>query len=316
MNFLRLRESRFSDGMQESDLMENLKNIAQNVSFNEPMKNHTTFKIGGPADVFIEAVSVEEIKNIAQYCKEKNIPYMIMGNGSNMLVGDKGIRGVVIQVSKLMNNVDIEGETVTAEAGILMSGLASALLKAELTGFETMSGIPGTLGGGIYMNAGAYGGELKDIVESVTYIDKDGEIRTAYGDELDFSYRHSMFEAGEYVILSCVMKLKKGNYEEIKSAMQDYNKRRNDKQPVSMPSAGSTFKRPEGYFAGKLIQDCGLMGYSIGGAQVSEKHAGFVINKGDATAEDVLNLIKYIQDTVEEKFGVRLEPEVRLIGEK
>ncbi len=296
--------------------MENLKNIAQNVYFNEPMKNHTTFKIGGPADVFIEAVSIDEIKDAVSFCKEKNIPYMIMGNGSNMLVGDKGIRGVVIQVSKHMNKVEIDGETVIAEAGILMSGLANALLKAELSGFETLSGIPGTLGGGIYMNAGAYGGELKDIVESVTYVDKNGDIKTAYPDELDFSYRHSMFETGEYVILSCVMKLKKGNYEEIKSAMQDYNKRRSDKQPLAMPSAGSTFKRPDGYFAGKLIQDCGLMGYSIGGAQVSEKHAGFVVNKGDATAEDVLSLIKYIQDTVKEKFGVRLEPEVRLIGEQ
>ena len=297
-------------------MVNEIKNIAQNVRFDEPMKNHTTFKIGGPADAFVEAINAEEIKKVIAYCKEKNIPYMIMGNGSNMLVGDKGIQGVVIQVSKRMNNVEINGETVKAEAGIMMSALASAVLRAELSGFETLSGIPGTLGGGIYMNAGAYGGEIKDVVESVTYIDESGEIRTADKSELDFSYRHSMFETGDYVILSCTMKLKKGNYDEIKAAIQDYNKRRSDKQPLAMPSAGSTFKRPEGYFAGKLIQDSGLMGYSIGGAQVSEKHAGFVVNKGGATAADVLNLIKYVQDTVEEKFGVRLEPEVRLIGEQ
>ena len=290
--------------------------IASSVKFDEPMKLHTTFKIGGPADVFVEAQNTDEIIALIEYCKQNSIPYMIIGNGSNMLVGDKGIRGVVIQVGKAMNNITIDKETVTAQAGVLMSTLANAILKAELSGFETLSGIPGTLGGGIYMNAGAYGGELKDVIDTVTYIDESGEIITKPNEELDLSYRHSMFETGEYVILSAVLKLKKGSYEEIKAAMQDYNKRRSDKQPISMPSAGSTFKRPEGYFAGKLIQDSGLMGYSIGGAQVSEKHAGFVVNKGGATAADVLALIKHIQDTVEEKFGVCLEPEVRLIGEQ
>ena len=290
--------------------------IASSVKFDEPMKLHTTFKIGGPADVFVEAQNTDEIIALIEYCKQNSIPYMIMGNGSNMLVGDRGIRGVVIQIGKAMNNITIDKETVTAQAGVLMSTLANAILKAELSGFETLSGIPGTLGGGIYMNAGAYGGELKDVIDTVTYIDESGEIITKPNEELDLSYRHSMFETGEYVILSAVLKLKKGSYEEIKAAMQDYNKRRSDKQPISMPSAGSTFKRPEGYFAGKLIQDSGLMGYSIGGAQVSEKHAGFVVNKGGATAADVLALIKHIQDTVEEKFGVCLEPEVRLIGEQ
>lgn len=295
---------------------EKIIEIASSVKFDEPMKLHTTFKIGGPADVFVEAQNTDEIIALIEYCKQNSIPYMIIGNGSNMLVGDKGIRGVVIQVGKAMNNITIDKETVTAQAGVLMSTLANAILKAELSGFETLSGIPGTLGGGIYMNAGAYGGELKDVIDTVTYIDESGEIITKPNEELDLSYRHSMFETGEYVILSAVLKLKKGSYEEIKAAMQDYNKRRSDKQPISMPSAGSTFKRPEGYFAGKLIQDSGLMGYSIGGAQVSEKHAGFVVNKGGATAADVLALIKHIQDTVEEKFGVCLEPEVRLIGEQ
>lgn len=241
---------------------------------------------------------------------------MVMGNGSNMLVSDKGIRGVVLQVGGKLSQCRIDGETVYAEAGILMSALAKRILAAELTGFEFASGIPGTLGGGIYMNAGAYGGELKDIIREVTYMDENGEIRTARNAELDFGYRHSMFETRKCVILSCVMELKKGNAEEIRALMADYTKRRNDKQPISMPSAGSTFKRPEGYFAGKLIQDSGLMGYSVGGAQVSEKHAGFVVNKGGATAEDVLNLIEYVQKTVMDKFGVHLEPEVRLIGDR
>lgn len=296
--------------------LENLKNISANVVFDEPMSAHTTFRIGGNADAFAAVESVDEIKALINYCREKNIPYMIMGNGSNMLVGDKGIRGLVIQIGKNMSDCRIEGESVYAEAGIMMSTLANKILKAELSGFETLSGIPGTLGGGIYMNAGAYGGEIKDVIESVTFIDGDGEIKTLKNSELDFSYRHSMFETGKYVILSCKIKLKKGNYDEISAAMKDYNTRRSDKQPLSMPSAGSTFKRPEGYFAGKLIEDCGLKGFSIGGAQVSEKHSGFLVNKGGATAKDVLDLIAYVQKTVKEKFGVDLEPEIRLTGEQ
>ena len=292
------------------------RGLAANVAFDEPMSKHTTFRIGGPADVFIEAESAEEIKRVIGYCRERSVPYMIMGNGSNMLVGDKGIRGAVIQVGRRMSSIESDGERITAGAGALMSAVASAALKAELSGFETLSGIPGTIGGGIYMNAGAYGGELKDVIETVTYIDENGDIITAENKDLDFSYRHSMFETRSCVILSCVLRLKRGVGAEIKAAMQDYNKRRSDKQPISMPSAGSTFKRPEGYFAGKLIQDSGLVGRSVGGAQVSEKHAGFIVNKGGATAADVLELIRLVQDTVEEKFGVRLEPEVRLTGEQ
>lgn len=293
-----------------------ISEIAENVKFSEEMKNHTTFKIGGPADAFVNAKSAEEIRAVLGFCRENGVPCLVTGNGSNMLVSDKGIRGVVLQVGSAMSDCRIEDETVYAEAGILMSALAKRILEASLTGFEFASGIPGTLGGGIYMNAGAYGGELKDIIEEVTYIDENNEIKTSKGAELDFGYRHSIFETGKYVILSCKIKLKYGNYDEIKALMADYTKRRNDKQPISMPSAGSTFKRPEGYFAGKLIQDAGLMGYTIGGAQVSEKHAGFVVNRGGATAKDVLDLIEHVQKTVEEKFGVRLEPEVRLIGER
>lgn len=290
--------------------------LAEHVFFDEPMKKRTTFRIGGPADIFVEAQNTDEIIAVVNYCKSHNIPFMIMGNGSNMLVSDKGIRGVVIQVGKRMNEVKIDGETVDAQAGIMMSSLSSIILKAGLSGFEELSGIPGTLGGGIYMNAGAYGGELKNVIVSVTYIDRAGNIKTSPCSELDFSYRHSMFEEGGYVILSCILKLHKGNAEEIAAKMQDYTNRRNEKQPISMPSAGSTFKRPEGFFAGKLIQDSGLKGFSIGGAQVSEKHSGFIINTGNASACDVLALIKHVQDTVFCKFGVKLEPEVRLIGEK
>ena len=264
--------------------IEEFKGIAKNIYFDEPMKNHTTFKIGGAADVFVDAESVREISDIIKYCKSNDIPYMVMGNGSNMLVSDKGIRGVVIKVGAKMNDISIDGETVTAGAGARLSAVANEALKVELSGFETLSGIPGMLGGAIYMNAGAYGGEIKDVLESVTYIDADGEIQTAKKNVLDLSYRHSMFEDSGFVIVSAVMKLNKGNYNDIREAMLDYNKRRADKQPLSMPSAGSTFKRPEGHFAGKLIQDSGLMGYTIGGAQVSDVHAGFLVNRGGATA--------------------------------
>lgn len=296
--------------------IEEFEGLAKNIYFDEPMKNHTTFKIGGAADVFVDAESVREISDIIKYCKNNGIPYMVIGNGSNMLVSDKGIRGAVIKVGAKMNGISVDGETVTAGAGARLSAIANEALKAELSGFETLSGIPGMLGGAIYMNAGAYGGEMKDVLESVTYIDTDGEIRTAEKNELDLSYRHSMFEDSGFVIVSAVMRLKKGNYDDIKASMLDYNKRRADKQPLSMPSAGSTFKRPEGHFAGKLIQDSGLMGYTIGGAQVSDVHAGFLVNRGGATAEDVMKLIEYVQKTVMEKFGVQLEPEVRLIGER
>lgn len=296
-------------------MINKLLEISDNVVLDEPMSAHTSFRIGGNADAFASVKSAEEIKKLIAFCKENDIPYMLMGNGSNMLVSDKGIRGLVIQVGGGMQNYSIDGTYVTAEAGILMSKLAKAVLREELSGFETLSGIPGTLGGGIYMNAGAYGGEIKDVAEEITYIDNDGEIKTIGADKAEFSYRHSIFEEKGYVVLSAKLKLKKGNYDEIKSAMDDYNKRRADKQPLSMPSAGSTFKRPEGHFAGKLIQDCGLMGYSVGGAQVSEKHAGFVVNKGGATAADVLALIEHIKAEVMEKFGVELSPEVRLVGE-
>ncbi len=295
---------------------ERLMSITDNVLFDEKMSKHTTFRIGGNADAFVNVRNALEIEKIIDYCAETDTPYMIMGNGSNMLVSDKGIRGVVIHIGSNMSECGIDGDEVYAEAGILTSALAKKILEAELTGFEFAAGIPGTLGGGIYMNAGAYGGEMKNILESVTFIRPDGTIKTETPDNLDFGYRRSIFMSGKYIILSCKMKLEKGNYDEIKERMAELNARRADKQPLSTPSAGSAFKRPEGYFAGKLIQDAGLMGYSIGGAMVSDKHAGFVVNKGGASAKDVLDLIKHIQKTVKDKFGVELEPEVRLIGEQ
>ncbi len=295
---------------------EGLAAVTDNVIFDEEMSRHTTFRIGGKADAFVNVKSALEIEKIIHFCKDTAVPYMIMGNGSNMLVSDKGIRGVVIHIGSSMSKCRIEGDEVYADAGILMSALAKKILDANLAGFEFASGIPGSLGGGIYMNAGAYGGELKDIIENVTFICPDGIIKTEEADRLDFGYRHSIFMDGEYIILSCKIKLKAGNYDEIKAKMAELNARRSSKQPLAQPSAGSTFKRPEGYFAGKLIQDSGLMGYSLGGAMVSDKHAGFVVNKGGATAGDVLDLIAYIQQTVFDKFNVMLEPEIRFIGER
>ena len=294
---------------------ERLSSIADDVRYDEPMSVHTTFRIGGKADAFVSAGSALEICKVIHFCEDTETPYMIVGNGSNLLVGDGGIRGVVIHVGKNMSKCRIEGTEVTADAGILMSTLAHQILEVRLTGFEFAAGIPGTLGGGIFMNAGAYGGELKDIIETVTFIAPDGLIKTETADKLGFGYRSSIFQGGGYTILSCKLNLAKGDYDEIKAQMSELARRRAEKQPLSTPSAGSTFKRPEGYFAGKLIQDAGLMGYKIGGAMVSDKHAGFVVNAGGATAKDVMDLIRYIQKLVNEKFGVMLEPEVKLVGE-
>ena len=280
---------------------------------NEPMKNHTSFKIGGTADEFCTVSSKEEIIELINYAKEKNMPYFVMGNGSNILVSDKGIRGVVIQISSNFSNYEISGSMINAESGVLLSTLAKAAQKNALSGMEFASGIPGTLGGAIYMNAGAYGGEMSSIVRSVTYL-KNGEIKKI-GDGFGFGYRKSIFADLGVVILEAELELKEGNPEEIKAKMEDYKTRRTEKQPLNMPSAGSVFKRPEGYFAGKLIEDAGLKGFQVGGAKVSEKHSGFIVNAGGATANDVLSLIRHIQITVKEKFGVELETEVKIVGE-
>lgn len=297
-------------------IKEKLLSVSDNIIFDEEMKKHTTFRIGGCADAFCDVSSADEIKDLINICKENNYPYMIVGNGSNLLVSDKGIRGLVIHIGKNMSECNVVGERIEVMAGAMMSAVAKKAYDNSLTGFEELSGIPGTVGGGIFMNAGAYGGELKDVLESVTYLDENLKICTKAPTELELGYRTSIFQKKPYIILSCVIKLNQGDKEEIKEKMADYKNRRNTKQPITIPSAGSTFKRPEGYFAGKLIEDSGLRGYSIGGASVSELHSGFVVNNNNATAKDVMDLIFHIQKTVYDKFGVHLEPEVRLTGEE
>lgn len=283
-----------------------------NIVYNELMKNHTSFRIGGPCDEFSQVTSGEEVAELIEYAKAKGIPYTVMGNGSNLLVSDKGIRGLVIKLAKGFESAEVSGNIITCQSGILLSRLSNLALKNNLSGLEFASGIPGTLGGAIYMNAGAYGGEMKDVVREVTYLE-DGEIKTA--SDCDFGYRHSIFTDSDAVILSAKLELVQGDYDTIKAKMEELSAKRCEKQPLSMPSAGSTFKRPEGYFAGKLIEDAGLRGFTVGGASVSEKHCGFVVNNGDATCADVVDLIRRVQELVFEKFGVELETEVKLLGE-
>ena len=286
------------------------------VRTDEPMSRHTTFRIGGKADLLVEPAEVNQVEAVLKLLRQMQLPYLVIGNGSNLLVGDKGVRGAVVKLGNEFSAHDIEGEIITAQSGLKLSRLANFALGNCMTGLEFAAGIPGTVGGALYMNAGAYGGEMKQVVQEVTFLDEKGNRRTISGGECEFGYRSSIFSRRtDWVILSCKLALKPGNPESIKATMEDLAERRTSKQPLNYPSAGSTFKRPEGYFAGKLIQDAGLMGFRVGGASVSEKHAGFVINDRNATAKDVLELIEAVQNKVEEKFGVRLEPEVRLIGE-
>ena len=282
---------------------------------NEPMSCHTTFRIGGPADYFLIPETFEEVRDILSICREEDVPYFILGNGSNLLVSDKGYRGVIIQMFRNMSSIAVEGTKIHASSGALLSAVAAAARNASLTGFEFAGGIPGTLGGAVVMNAGAYGGEMKDVLESVTVMDEEGEIFTLPASELHMGYRSSIIKSAGYLVLEAVISLQEGNQEQIKERMRELTEQRTSKQPLEYPSAGSTFKRPEGYFAGKLIMDSGLRGYRVGGAQVSEKHCGFVINTGDATAEDVRTLMKNVSDIVSDKFGVTLEPEVKFLGE-
>ncbi len=279
----------------------------------EPMKAHTTFRIGGPADIYIEP-NYSDIISLIEMLKEEKAQFTIIGNGSNLLVSDDGIEGVVIALGKQAADITIEGETVIVEAGALLSQVANAAAARGLTGMEFASGIPGSIGGAIYMNAGAYGGEIKDVLQSVLILTDKGEKKVVTAEDLSLSYRHSsLMEEGGYV-LSAVLKLQKGDKDEIKATIDDIRAKRVEKQPLNFPSAGSTFKRPEGYFAGKLIDDAGLRGYQVGGAQVSEKHCGFVVNKGDATAADVLQLMSDVDKKVYDCFKVHLVPEVRIIG--
>ena len=282
----------------------------------EPMSRHTTFRVGGPADFFVTPKAKEEVRDVIRICKEAGMPYYIIGNGSNLLVSDAGYRGVIVQIYKEMNEVKVEGDLVKAQAGALLSGIAAKALAAELSGFEFASGIPGTIGGACVMNAGAYGGEMKDVLESVTVLTGEGKIIELGRNELELGYRTSVIAKKGYIVLGAVLKLERGDGEKIKTYMDELKEKRVTKQPLEYPSAGSTFKRPEGYFAGKLIEDAGLRGFQVGGAQVSEKHCGFVINRDHATAADIMELMRQVQIRVKENSGVDLEPEVKRLGDE
>lgn len=285
------------------------------VYIDEPMCKHTSFKIGGNADVFIKAKTIDEIKTILDYTKKNDIPLTVMGNGSNLLVKDNGIRGITMQTDINQLQINEQEQTVIATNGVKLGMLAAFLQKKGLSGFEFAGGIPGSIGGAIRMNAGAYGGELKDIVEEVTFMTREGNIKTLKKDELGFSYRHSRFCENDDIILCAKLKLEKGNPDDIKKKMDDNLEHRKEKQPIELPSAGSTFKRGEDFISAKLIDESGLKGYKIGGAEVSTKHAGFVVNVGDATAQNVIDLVEYIRKTVYEKYQKKLELEIEIIGE-
>ncbi len=285
------------------------------VLVDEPMKRHTTFRIGGPADFFLLPSTVDEVRGILEICREEELPYFILGNGSNLLVSDKGYRGVIIQLYRNFSNISVEGNEICASSGALLSQIAAAARNASLTGFEFAGGIPGTLGGAVFMNAGAYGGELKDVLKEAVVMTEQGEILTLPVEKLEMGYRTSRIKKAGYLVLEARLVLEQGDMDKIRDITKDLTEKRVSKQPLEYPSAGSTFKRPEGYFAGKLIMDAGLRGYQVGDAQVSEKHCGFVINKGNATAADVLTLIENVREKVQEQFGVTLEPEVKFLGE-
>ena len=306
--------------MDKIQTIEQIKKIIpkDNIKLNEPMSKHTSFKIGGPAEIFIKIQNIEELKKIIELSKKTNTKLTIIGNGSNLLVKDKGIKGIVakIQMKEIeIHKLDNENVEVIADSGVLLSFLAQKLLKEEIQGFEELSGIPGTIGGAIVMNAGAHGKEMKDIVTEITAIDYDGKIQKFKGKEAEFEYRKSKFSSEKYIILQTKLLLTKGNKEEIKAKMEEYLKYRKEKQPIEFSSAGSTFKRGEDFITAKLIDDAGLKGYSIGGAEISTKHAGFIINKGNATAKDILELVKYTSEKVYEKFGKKIELEIKVIGD-
>ena len=294
--------------------MGELENLlgTENVKYNEPMSKHTTFKVGGIADTYITVNSKEKLLKVLELLKNEKIT--IIGNGSNLLVTDKGIRGIVLKYSA--NNCSINGKTVTVESGMTNARLANTLLKQNLAGYEFAAGIPGTIGGAIVMNAGAYGKEMKDVVESTEFIDLEtNKIETLKNEEQEFEYRKSIFQNKKCIILSTTLKLEDGIKAEIEEKLTEYAEKRRSTQPLDMPSAGSTFKRGNGFITAKLIDEAGLKGYSIGGAQVSTKHAGFIVNKGNAKAKDIIELIKYIQDEIYKKFGEKIEPEIKIIGE-
>ena len=297
-----------------SDLFKSFYN-QEDIKIDENLSNYVNFRVGGPADILLIPKDKKQVIDSIEVCIKNNIPFYIIGNGSNLLVRDGGFRGVVISM-KSVKNITVNDTIIEADCGVMLKDVSNIALENSLTGFEFACGIPGTVGGAVFMNAGAYDGEISNVVYSVDVIDNDGNVVTMLKDDLEFAYRSSAVMKNGYIVLSAKFKLEKGKVKTIKELVDDLTNKRESKQPLEYPSAGSTFKRPTGYFAGKLIQDAGLKGYSIGGAAVSEKHSGFVINKGNATAKDITDLIKHIQDEVKKQFGVDLHPEVRIIGEE
>lgn len=287
----------------------------ENVMIDEPMSSHTTFRIGGVADLYLTPKTINELSSLVKILREKNIKYYIIGNGSNLLVSDNGIRAVIIEFGKSIGEIGVNGDLITAEAGVLLSRLAKTAMRNGLSGLEFASGIPGSLGGAVYMNAGAYGGEMKDVITEVTYLDKDFVVKTIANNDCDFGYRHSVFTDTDKIILSAKMKLEAKDKDEIKQTMKELTEKRVSKQPVDKASGGSTFKRPTGYYAAAIIEEVGLKGYSVGGASVSEKHSGFVVNNGGATAKDVCAVIEHVQNVVKERYGFDLETEIKFLGE-
>jgi len=281
----------------------------------EPMKNHTTFRIGGPADALALPKTPEEVAEVVRFCHEHAQSYYVLGNGSNLLVSDEGYRGLVLQLYRNFNDIQVNGETITVQSGAMLAAVARTAYQTGLTGLEFASGIPGTIGGAVVMNAGAYGGEMKNVLKEVTVLTKEGEVLVIPAKALELGYRTSVIPKNGWIVLGAVLQLKKGDQEQILARMEELKEQRITKQPLDLPSAGSTFKRPEGYFAGKLIMDAGLRGFTVGGAQVSEKHCGFVVNRGNATATDVWELICEVKRRVKEMTGVELEPEVKLLGD-
>lgn len=303
--------------MIETNILKEIEAFAQKgaLVYDEPLCSHTTFKVGGKADAFLSVNSRETLVNAIKVCHEKEVPYYVLGNGSNVLVSDKGYRGLILSIGSQMAQMECDENGITVQAGAMLSLVARMAAKNGLTGMEFASGIPGSIGGAIVMNAGAYGGEMKQIVDAVEILNKDGQIRTYSADEMEFGYRTSRIKRNGGIVLSVTLRLERGKKEEILDRMNELAGQRREKQPLEYPSAGSTFKRPEGYFAGKLIMDAGLRGYTVGGAQVSEKHCGFVINKGGATAKDIYTLIGDVQKKVKETSGIELEPEVIFLGD-
>jgi UDP-N-acetylmuramate dehydrogenase len=288
---------------------------SEQIKLNVAMKEFTTFKIGGPADVMIIPRTISDIIKAVNFCRNHNIPAVMLGMGSNILVKDKGIRGIVIKIGDSLKNYSIAGNEIYAEAGISLSELSRKAAENSLSGLEFAEGIPGSLGGAVVMNAGAYNGEIKDVLKEVLAVDYSGRLKTFNTQQMQFGYRKSIFQSMEFIVLAIRMQLKKGNKEQIFSTMQEFNRLRREKQPLDMPSAGSTFRRPEGFYVGPLIEELGLKGFKIGGAEVSTKHAGFIVNSGNATASDIIELITYIQEKANKKYGVSLVPEIRIIGE-